>query len=1050
MKRALRLTLKILLALFLALTALSLLLIPHRHTMLTDGLSPAKVAALGSVAWLASLWLRASVLLNYSHVKERYVLTAAGGLCVLFAVFYARAGSIIESSILFGFTVWIILALLWAAKEEPPPRHTNAIFLALANLVLGIVLIAIPRLLPISAYIPLLDWQVELGGMFFLTGLYALPALLRNRSSASFLYRHLLALPWLGYVLVFLFANRIPNAIPALIMASTLAVADYFPREQIILPANDNPGRRIFLLIVGAETFLLLTLVVLLSFTHHAAGEFGSREIAFIFFLLLTTIGHYGTVLGNIMVNTMAKHLAESEADPGNGQNNLESGEAGVYVSDFMKPFSTYRYKTRSNQKILEQQIQSLENQRNFEKRRINQLLLLNELSRQLESQLDQPVAAQLAVNALERALNCALAVVLLHEAERREFSILAVAGSRLNTIPPGYRQGIQSGVLGRTARQRKTQVIQDTRLDPDYIRLEEQHFLSEVCVPLIHHGHLKGMLVVDGEQSAAFSNTDVDMIESVGAELIRAWERSGYRQRLTDLIQAGISLSTLLDPQTAIEEIAAVSRRTLEARFTFVTLLDQDGKFSRTAQSGAAPELLAGLMADPANNAFIQTALNASQAFRVRDVRKYRNAEHLRLDNLNLRSLLAIPIHLHRLSIGVILVFGKQGELFFSENDESLAGLLSSQAAAAIESAWLYHELRNTLGTTTLLYQLSSSVIQAEELDRAAGIVAETAFRLANASEAGIVLFTPDDHIEARLLVNSSGSHHTSKHPSELVSQVRQTGQSIFISPDQETARVCYPLQTPSRNYGALWLEIPESRKFTTRSSSNLQALANQAAVALERAILLVESRQQARELEGAYREMENTYDRTLAALTSALDARDRETQGHSLRVGKIASRLGQAMGLSEQKIKALERGAILHDIGKIGIADTILHKPGPLNEEEWATMRMHPDIGARIVEGIPFLDESLPVIRYHQERWDGSGYPVGLRKTDIPALARIFAVADAFDALTSTRPYRKKSSTQEALAYLHEQAGILFDPKIVTTFERLIQEGEFQDLMV
>ena len=119
-----------------------------------------------------------------------------------------------------------------------------------------------------------------------------------------------------------------------------------------------------------------------------------------------------------------------------------------------------------------------------------------------------------------------------------------------------------------------------------------------------------------------------------------------------------------------------------------------------------------------------------------------------------------------------------------------------------------------------------------------------------------------------------------------------------------------------------------------------------------------------------------------------------------------------------------------------------TILHKPGKLTDDEWKIMRIHPDIGARIVEGIPFLQDTLPVIRYHHERWDGSGYPVGLKKNDIPIQARIFAIADVFDALTSKRRYRKKSSAEEAVQYIKEQAGILFDPLIVEALTKIPYE--------
>jgi putative nucleotidyltransferase with HDIG domain len=235
--------------------------------------------------------------------------------------------------------------------------------------------------------------------------------------------------------------------------------------------------------------------------------------------------------------------------------------------------------------------------------------------------------------------------------------------------------------------------------------------------------------------------------------------------------------------------------------------------------------------------------------------------------------------------------------------------------------------------------------------------------------------------------------------------------------------------------------MDIPESRG---QNFANIQTLANQAAVTLERSILLSESRRQAKQIEAAYDQLQATYDQTLSALMSALDARDRETEGHSTRVSRLACMMGEAIGLNSLQLKALERGALLHDIGKIGISDTILHKPGKLTDDEWAIMRTHPDIGARIIERIPFLQECMPVVHSHHERWDGSGYPQGLKAHAIPIQARIFAVADVFDALTSKRSYRKKSTPEDAVEYLREQASILFDPEIVEALAKL-SYGEF-----
>jgi putative nucleotidyltransferase with HDIG domain len=324
-----------------------------------------------------------------------------------------------------------------------------------------------------------------------------------------------------------------------------------------------------------------------------------------------------------------------------------------------------------------------------------------------------------------------------------------------------------------------------------------------------------------------------------------------------------------------------------------------------------------------------------------------------------------------------------------------------------------------------------------------AAELIAQVAHKLTNSKETGIVLMTRDGRIQAEVEIDAKGRHTRREHPMETIDQAIQTGQSIIVSMENGSL-VSYPLLTRGRTYGALWMNIPESRG---QNFANLQTLANQAAIALERSILLSESRQQAKQLEAAYAELELTYDR-LTALMSALDARDRETEGHSMRVSRLTCLLGEEIGLSGQQLKALERGALLHDIGKIGISDTVLHKPGKLTDEEWKVMRIHPDIGARIVEGIPFLQDTLPVIRYHHERWDGSGYPMGLKANEIPIPARIFAIADVFDALTSKRAYRKKSSAEEAIQYIKEQAGILFDPLIVEALTRIpyqeFTEGE------
>jgi len=198
----------------------------------------------------------------------------------------------------------------------------------------------------------------------------------------------------------------------------------------------------------------------------------------------------------------------------------------------------------------------------------------------------------------------------------------------------------------------------------------------------------------------------------------------------------------------------------------------------------------------------------------------------------------------------------------------------------------------------------------------------------------------------------------------------------------------------------------------------------------------------QRTAELNRTLQSLEDSYRTTLKALAAALEARDRETHGHSERVVSFSLRLGRELKLSGEQMRALEFGALLHDIGKIGVPDAILHKPANLGEAEWVSMRQHPLHGRQILRGIEFLEGASRVVGQHHEKWDGTGYPLGLRGAEIDLNARIFAVADAFDAITSDRVYRAGRSYEVAVAELNKYAGRQFDPEVVDAFCRVPRE--------
>jgi putative two-component system response regulator len=194
---------------------------------------------------------------------------------------------------------------------------------------------------------------------------------------------------------------------------------------------------------------------------------------------------------------------------------------------------------------------------------------------------------------------------------------------------------------------------------------------------------------------------------------------------------------------------------------------------------------------------------------------------------------------------------------------------------------------------------------------------------------------------------------------------------------------------------------------------------------------------------------QLQSSYKASLRTLANAIEARDTTTGQHVERVNAYAQALAEEMRWSEESRSALEFGAILHDIGKIAVPESILAKPGKLTEGEWLEMRRHPEVGRRMIAGIPYLEPAAPIVLHHHERWDGKGYPHGLAGEAIPVGARLLAIVDTFDAMTTDRPYRPALPPSSAFETLLENAGVQFDPAIVQSFVRCWERGDIQKVM-
>lgn len=256
-----------------------------------------------------------------------------------------------------------------------------------------------------------------------------------------------------------------------------------------------------------------------------------------------------------------------------------------------------------------------------------------------------------------------------------------------------------------------------------------------------------------------------------------------------------------------------------------------------------------------------------------------------------------------------------------------------------------------------------------------------------------------------------------------------------LLATPTWDDMTTTFHYRARRKNGEYVWLETT-ARLFFDKISQKQEFQASSRDI--------TERKQSQEALQKAHTDLQEAYDKTIEGWVLALDLRDRETEGHTKRVTEMTAKLARKLECSEEELVHIRRGALLHDMGKMGIPDEILQKPGPLTDDEWVIMRRHPQYAYQMLSPINYLSQALIIPYYHHERWDGSGYPHKLKGNDIPLHARLFSVVDVWDALQSDRPYRKGLPSKEIVEYLQKEAGRLFDPEIVDVFIPLIEETQ------
>jgi diguanylate cyclase (GGDEF)-like protein len=406
--------------------------------------------------------------------------------------------------------------------------------------------------------------------------------------------------------------------------------------------------------------------------------------------------------------------------------------------------------------------------------------------------------------------------------------------------------------------------------------------------------------------------------------------------------------------------------------------------------------------------------------------------------------SMIAVPLHYGTRVIGAVVI-SKLGVDQFDEDDVRLLEVLGGHTSVALENARLYEaerleakRARASLEISNALLDFSRRLALAESLDEVLGRAVELAARLLDRPRSSVWLQNRagDDLVvrahfgydwrDAGILQGIAVTDEKARRLLEGDEPFTLEAARFPVrgAADLSRGRVAVaPLKLDGDRLGCIVVRAdPDGGDFDDRSMRLLAGVAHQVKLAVANA--------------SSYESLERTFLSTVEALANALEANDEYTSSHARWITDMALTVGRELGMDPKALKRLELGALFHDIGKIGVPEAILAKPGPLSDEEWKVVRLHPELGARILAPIERLEQVCEIVRHCHEHWDGSGYPNGLAGEEIPLESRVILVCDAYHAMTTDRPYRRRLTVDEACRRLREAAGKQFDPRVVEVF--------------
>jgi GAF domain-containing protein len=682
----------------------------------------------------------------------------------------------------------------------------------------------------------------------------------------------------------------------------------------------------------------------------------------------------------------------------------------------------------------------------------IRKLSKLSEASRAMTGCFDLPTLLDTILRLVEEVFQLDTCAVLLIDQKTGELRIVRARGYESQVVET-FRGKVGEGITGRAITERRAIHVADVRHDPSYVE-GVSGAVAEIAAPMRSNGDVIGVLDAETRQTTPFSEHDLQIFAAfadhaaVAVQSARLHDQLALKTaqlerelgRLRLLGKAAQALSSSLDFDEVLRTILSLAREALAFDQCAVLLL-QEGELRVRAQIGyrrAVEDLRI-----PIGHGVTGEVARSGSPLLITDV----SARRSYIPGVSGgRCEMAAPLIARGEVIGVLDAESPVPGAF-SSADLELLSTFAIYAATALANAETYRELE------TANERLHRNIIEMERMNREllehTRTINETNHQLENrvaelltlqnASRAITSSLDLDETLAAIVKMTREIIHSSigaikliDEESAELRVRVSHGELATDVSPTREVLGV--PLRIGDRTIGQFEIARDDEGSFSEEERRLLETLASQAAIAIENARL--------------FENTQRTYFETIRSLAQALEARDAYTKGHSERVMRYALRVASVLGIPEDERRIIGHASLLHDIGKIGIADAVLNKAMALTPEDRALIEKHPIYGDTIIGPLRFLDKVQGLVRHHHERYDGTGYPEKLKGTTIPRGARIIAVADSFDAMTSRRPYRAPLPLEVAADEIRRGAGTQFDPVVVTAFLELLEnEGPIRE---